>query len=188
MFKNITSPSYRGEVANCILNWMVEQGNRYAEPVLDPQFSMESERYTTFPYIPEGMLKQKYLEDRFSTRAIAREFSCSKTYVRSQLLKYKIPLREPSKYHKNHSRIYGKRKFGSRTIDHKGELRTITAIRRMYSEGISTAAIARFLDAMKVPTKRQGKGWHNYMIIKILEREGLYKSRRKQWTQSSVSL
>ena len=34
----------------------------------------------------------------------------------------------------------------------------------MYGEGISTNAIARFLDAVKIP----GKGWHNYMVIRIL--------------------
>ena len=59
-------------------------------------------------------------------------------------------------------------------MDHKAELRTINTIRTMYAEGISTNAIARFLNTMKIPTKQQGKGWHNYTIAEILRREGVY--------------
>ena len=169
----------------------MEQGNLYAESVLNPLYSIESERYTTFPYISEYMLKQKYLEDRFSTREIAREFSCSKTYVRSMLLRYKIPLRKTSDYRGSRWFAYGKRKIGGKTIDHKGEQRTISTIKQMYSEGVSTAAIARFLDTMKVPTKQQGKGWHNWTVAEILKREGIYvaktKPRSEKWTQLSAS-
>ena len=51
-------------------------------------------------------------------------------------------------------------------------------IKQKYLEDrLSIRDIARFLDAMKIPTKRQGKGWHNYMVIKILEREGVYVER-----------
>ena len=103
------------------------------------------------------------------------EFSCSKTRIRNLLLKYKVPMREPSKYHKDHSRTYGKRRVSDKTVDHKGEQRTIATIKQMYCEGNSTAAIARFLNTMKIPTKRQGKGWHNYMVIIILKREGMYR-------------
>ena len=128
--------------------------------MFNQQLSMKSGVYDTSPLIPDSLIKQKYLEDRLSIRDIAREFSCSKTHIRNQLLKYSIPLREPFKLHKDNSRIYGKRKVGNRIVDYKGEIRTITAIKRMYSEGVSTRAIARFLDAMKIPTKRQGKGLH----------------------------
>ena len=156
------------------------------ELLFNQKLSMRSGTYNTSPRIPESLIKQKYLENRLSIREIAREFSCSKSHVRNQLLKYSIPLREPFKLHKDNSRVYGKRKVGVRTVDHKGELRTIAAIKRMYGEGVSTRAIARFLDAMKIPTKRQGKCWHNYMVIKILEREGVYKPRKSTWTQSSA--
>lgn len=50
----------------------------------------------------------------------------------------------------------------------------------MYDEGVSTRAIARFLDAVKIPTKQRGKGWHNYMVIKILKREGIYIEKHGQ--------
>ena len=101
------------------------------------------------------------------------------------LLKYKITLREPSENSKDDWRVYGKRKVGVRTVDHKGELRTIAAIKEMYSEGVRIAAIARFLDAMKIPTKQQGKGWHRGMVTKILVREGLHRPRKAQQTELS---
>ena len=105
-------------------------------------------------------------------REIAREFSCSKTHIRDLLLKYKIPLRQPYKY-RDRWYAYGKRKSRGKTIEHKAELRTIATIKQMYSEGVNTTAIARFLDTMKIPTKQQGKGWHSNTVVKILKREGV---------------
>ena len=63
---------------------------------------------------------------------------------------------------------------GGKTIEHKAELLTIATIRQMYSEGIITSAIARLLNTMKIPTKQQGKGWHQNTVAKILKREGVY--------------
>ena len=105
-------------------------------------------------------------------RQIAREFSCSKTHVRNLLIRYKIPLRDPHKYNRWYT--YGKRKVSGKTIAHKGELRTIATIKQMYSEGVGTRAIARFLNTMKVPTKQQGKGWHHHTITQILKRGGVH--------------
>ncbi|MCY4523744.1 MAG: hypothetical protein OXB84_03285 [Halobacteriovoraceae bacterium] len=36
------------------------------------------------------------------------------------------------------------------------------------------------MDSMKIPTKRQGRGWHNYTIIHILKRERVYVSKVKK--------
>ena len=64
--KTYPSIAVREIVANLLIHqdfsirWVrrVEQGNLYAEYVLNPLYSIESERYTTFPYISECMLKQ----------------------------------------------------------------------------------------------------------------------------------
>ena len=154
----------------------MEQIHRATKSVSNQQLSMRSGAYKTSPIIPESVIRQKYLENRLSTRAIASEFSCSKTYVRSLLLKYKVPLRKTSDYRGSRWFAYGKRKIGGKTIDHKGEQRTISTIKQMYGEGLSTNAIARFLNTMKTPTKQQGKGWHNYTVAEILRREGVYAS------------
>ena len=165
------------------LNWWsvigVGCGCQDAEFALNNTFLIESDSYTTYPFIPEDVLRQKYLENRLPIRAIASEFACSKTYVRSMSLKYNIPLRKTSDYRGSRWFAYGKRKIGGKTVDHKGEQRTIATIKQMYSEGVSTAAIARFLNTMKIPTKQQGKGWHNCTVAEILKQEGVYAKGRR---------
>ena len=141
-----------------------------AESELNRKLLMELDSYLTSVFIPEDVLRQRYLENRRSMRDIAREFACSKTYIRSLLLKYNIPMRKTSDYRGSKWYAYGKRRVGGKTIDHKGEQRTIATIRQMYREGNSTKAIARFLNTMKIPTKQQGKGWHNCTVAEILKR------------------
>ena len=66
-------------------------------------------------------------------------------------------------------------------MDHKRELRIIETIKKMYcKEGISPRGIAQLLTSMKIPTKRQRKGWHHHTVITILKREGIYKSARNR--------
>ena len=155
------------------------------------KFCIELDTYTTYPPISACVLKQKYLENHLSMRDIASEFSRSKSRIRSLLLRYGIPLREPNKYHKDHWCIYGKRRVKGKDVDHQRELRTITAIKRMYAEGMSTAAIARTLSTMQVLTKRleresdkqaamsraNGKGWDHSTVTAILKRTGVYTER-----------
>ena len=134
--------------------------------VLVPYISIRST--VASPSISEGVLRQKYLENRLSMRDIARELACSKTHIRNLLLKHKIPLRMPHK-RDNKWYSYGKRRVGGKTIDHKAELRTIATIKQMYAEGNNTSAIARFLNTMKIPTKQQDKRWHHHTIAQILK-------------------
>ena len=104
VFKNLSTPNYIGEVANCMSVGRVEFSNRDTESVLIPQFLSKLSIYVASPPIPEGVLKRKYLENRLSMLDIAREFACSKTHIRNQLLKHKIPLRVPHKY-SNHIKL-----------------------------------------------------------------------------------
>ena len=156
---------------------LVGEDNHWAESLSNQKLLMRSKTCDTSPRIPEALIKQKYLDDLLSTREIAKEFSCSKTRIRSLLLRYGMPLREPNKYHKDHWRIYGKRRASGKAVDHKGQLRAIATIKQMYSEGVSITAIARYLDTMKIPTKRQGKGWDHSTVALILKREGVYVER-----------
>ena len=64
---------------------------------------------------------------------------------------------------------YGKRKVGGRIVGHKAELIDVATIKQMYTEGVSTSAVAGLLATMKMPTKQQGKGWHNNTVVKILK-------------------
>ena len=157
---------------------MVDIIDQATENVSNRLLSMRSGIYDTSPRIPACLFRQKYLENGLSMRALAREFSCSKTHVRNLLIRYNLPLRKTSYYRGSRGNAYGKRRVGDKIIDHKGELRTLATIRQMYVEGNSTSAIARFLNTMKVPTKQQGKDWHHYTITQILKRAGVYVERR----------
>ena len=152
----------------------MDYSNRDTESVLIPQFLVKLNIYVASPPIPEGVLRQKYLKNRLSMQDIARELACSKAHVRRLLLKYNIPLRKTSDYRGSRWYAYGKQRVGGKTIDHKSEQRTIATIKQMYSEGISTNAIARFLNTMKLPTKQQGKSWHQNTVAKVLKKEGVY--------------
>ena len=149
---------------------------QWAENVLNPRFSMKSTISITSLPISESVLKQKYLKNYLSIREIAKEFSCSKTKIRSLLSKYKIPLRQPSKGHyKCDSRTYGKKRVNGQIVDYKKELKTIETIKELYLKGINPNTIAKVLSTMKIPTKKQKKDWHHHTIIKLLKRENLYK-------------
>ena len=148
--------------------------------LLNPKILIKSITCVTYLPIPEALLKQKYLENRLSMLEIAREFSCSKTRVRDLIIKHNIPLRKRSERYGSRSLAYGKRRVSSKIVDHKGELRTIATIKQMYSEGMSAAAIVRLLNTMKLPTRHQGRGWSNFMVIALLKREGVYVERRKR--------
>ena len=169
---------YTTSYTEVLAQGQVELSNHDTESVLIPQFLVKLNIYVASSPITESVLRQKYLADSLSMRQIASEFACSKTHVRNLLLKYKIPLRAPHK-HGNMWYSYGKQKVRGRTIEHKAELRTIAAIKKMYSEGVGTRAIARFLDTMKIPTKQQGKGWHHHTITQILKREEVCVARHR---------
>ena len=80
----------------------IEQDDCCAESLFNQKLSMISGVYDTSPLIPEALIRQKYLDDLLSTREIAEEFSCSKTRIRSLLMRYGIPLREPNRYHNDY--------------------------------------------------------------------------------------
>lgn len=158
----------------------MDQGHRCAENVLNFKTSVIINTYSTFSSISASVLKEKYVEKQLSMRDIAKEFSCSKTQVRNLLLQNNIEIRKPNNYHKVHERVYGKKRINGKVVDHKKEQRVLDTIKKMYEEGVHPRAMARLLDAMKIPTKNQGKGWHHHTIITMLKREGLYESKKKQ--------
>ena len=155
---------------------MVNTTPLWAKNVLIPQFSMKSTVSIALMPIPKSVLKQKYLKNYLSIREIAKEFLCSKTKIRDLLLKYKIPLRGPSRCHQRYdSRTYGKKKMNGKTTDHKRELKTIETIKKLYIKGINPNTIAKVLSTMKIPTKQRKEDWHHHTIITLLKRENIYK-------------
>ena len=72
VFNNIPTSPNGGVDANCILNWMVEFECRETNFSLNQKILIKSIACITYSPIPEALLKQKYLEDRLSTREICQ--------------------------------------------------------------------------------------------------------------------
>ena len=186
VFNNPSTPENSGVDIFCVSGDRAPFEVQNTESVLNPDFSIKSITSIASAHIPASVLKEKYLDDLLSTREIAKEFSCSKTRIRDLLRKHNIPLRNRSARYGSRWLAYGKRRVSSKVIDHKGELRTIATIKQMYAEGMSIATIARCLDTMKIPTRRQGKGWDYHTVTAILKREGVYNKGRKRRTALSI--
>jgi len=67
---------------------------------------------------------------------------------------------------------YGYKSAGGTLVADSGELRTVSRIRDLSAQGLSTRKIAAVLDAEGVPTK-QGKPWQPKTISNILNRQAL---------------
>ena len=127
------------------------------------------------PTISKDVLNEKYTQNGLSLNDIAKEFSCSMTRIRDFIIKYNIPIRIPCRHHKESKRQYGKKIYKGKVIEHKKEQNNIEAIKKMYcKEKINPNTIARLLNNMKIPTKRQGQKWRHNTVIGILKREGFY--------------
>jgi DNA-binding CsgD family transcriptional regulator len=112
-----------------------------------------------------------YVIDGLSTRQIAAENFTSKEVIRTQLLRFGIPLRAPHKTgDRNASVRFGSRRRKGKLIENMVEFRVVKAIVDMDAQGLSLRQIAKFLGQVGVKTKQQGKGWHPETIRRILVR------------------
>ena len=122
----------------------------------------------------EILLRQKFLTEGLTATQIAREFSSSKTTIKAYLRRYNIKRKIPCGKHQQNLAL-GERMVKGRVRPHKGELKILESILAMHQkEGLSPTSIARVLNVMKIPTKRQGKKWDHSVIIHILRRKGVY--------------
>ena len=139
--------------------------------VLQPKTAIISIVKTLPITFNRDVLHEKYIVQGRNLRQIAAEFSSSKTAVRGALVRFGIPLRGVGSGPTSPQALpFGKRRAGERVVDHAGEQRTLASILKMHREGLSQCAIARILTEMKVPTKRQGAGWRQETVRKILLR------------------
>ena len=71
-----------------------------------------------------------------------------------------------------HNLAFGERIVKGKVIPCQKELQIIESIVNMHKkEGLTARAIARVLNSMKIPTKKQGKRWDHSVVIGILKRE-----------------
>ncbi len=139
-------------------------------------------------YLNKSLLHQKYVVENLPAKTIADLLGCSTTTIKAYLCQFGLLKAGRGSAQHKEKLAYGKRLAGHRLVSHKGELKVVATIKRMYSEeGLLPRPIARILDSMKVPTKRQGKKWDHSVVIAILKREGLYKQLRKSPQKRSMA-
>lgn len=131
-------------------------------------------------YQNKFLLHQKYVLENLSAKEIATSFGCSATTIKKQLREFRLNKGGCGNGVHKQKLAYGKKLVSHALVVHKGETQILESIKRMYGEeGLGPTAIARILNTMKVPTKKQGKGWDHSVIADILIREGIYKQTRK---------
>jgi transposase-like protein len=123
-----------------------------------------------------SFLHQKFIVERLSAAQIAREIGCCKTTVKKYLRQYQIKKGLGNGRHHNKLALGEKFEKG-RLKDHQQELRLVETLKKMHvEENLSTAAIAKILNSMKVPTKKRGKKWDHSVVRRILQRLDVYKA------------
>ena len=124
------------------------------------------------------VLREKFLTQGLSAVYLAKEWNCFPTTVRAYLRKFGI--RRAVQAGKNRRNLaLGEKLVKGRVVSHRAEQRVLKSILNMYQEECLTpTAIARVLNSMGVPTKRQGKKWAQATIVGILTRQGVYRPTR----------
>lgn len=131
-------------------------------------------------YQDEIVLRKNYLEKELSIKEMSVLLGRKPTSIKFYLKRYGIRKSEKYIRHKANLR-YGEKILKVKIETHKTEERVKRAIIKMYSEqNLSLRAIAGILNEMKIPTKRQGKGWDHSVIREILKRENLYQPKEKK--------
>jgi len=134
--------------------------------------------FHTSPHFDGVFLHQKYVVEGLSAAQIATEIFSSRSTILKALKENKIELREAHQHHGNPAETrYGKRKWGSRQIDHAAEQKVIEAVIEMKKASMGLRQIARTLTSMGIQTKCQGKRWHPEMVRRIIQ---LANSRSKE--------
>ena len=120
-------------------------------------------------YKEKSFLHQKYVVEGLSIAQIASHIFSSQEAVRANLIRFKIPLREPHKQHGRPSQPkYGQKVRNGKVITHLAERRVIEAVLDMRRNNLSLPQIAKFLTKFGVPTKQRGVAWHPQMVKRLL--------------------
>lgn len=141
-----------------------------AEIIPHPQIAMISHIQAMPLHKSKSFLKRKYVDEGLSIGQIAAQIRSSKDAVRNGLEKFNIPIRNPHTHNGNPSQPrYGQKQTKATQTPHKAEQRAIDAILEMRRDGASLRQIAKYLNAMKIPTKCRGRSWHPQMVKRVID-------------------
>lgn len=126
----------------------------------------------------ESFLRQKYLEEKLSSRQIAALTVSARSTVMKYLKAYDIPLRSEDEalLHNKGQMAYGERRVNGSVISHQREIENIEKIKTLRAQGFSYWKIADVFNSMKIPTKNKGSRWHPTTIMKILKASSVDES------------
>jgi|GEM_PF-2944981 len=124
-------------------------------------------------YRDRGFLHACFVEKSESPRYIAKKIGCSISTINNtlnsmDLLRYEIT-------ESNHTLLsrgnppYGKKKIKGVLVDHLGERKVLKRILELRNDGVSYNNIAKYLNKLKVPTKKKQGEWCAATIQKIVK-------------------
>ena len=145
--------------------------------MLDVPYVSETIKFSTLSQrLQKNVLRQKYIDERFSAAQLTSELGCSLTTMKKYLREFGIVKGRGAKCKTNLG--LGEKIEKGKVVDHQRELWVKETIIKMHQEeGLGFRAIARILTSMKIPTKKRGKKWEHSVVRDILRRERIYVNK-----------
>lgn len=137
---------------------------------------------STVQHIPsyrnEFFLREKYLEEKLSTRQIAEQIFSARSTVVKHLRAFNIPLRTEDEAHELNKGqcAFGEKLVNGKAVPHKGELTVLRMTQALRTKGQSYWKIAAQLNSNGVPTKNRKGQWHATTVMKMLKSIGSAKA------------
>lgn len=101
---------------------------------------------------------------------IAKEASCSRSSVRSALVKMNCQIKLVSDQKCSRGQLsYGERLVGGKIVPYKAEQRVIQKILELRRAGATYDAVADWLNTQGIPTKNRAKYWQRPTVFKIIK-------------------
>jgi len=119
--------------------------------------------------LEEFFLKEKYLQEGFSSKELSAITFSSRTTITRHLKKHKISPHSITR-RETGSHVFGFRKYKGKSIELKKEQEVINTIRTYKALGYSYQKIADILNAKKTETKNKKGIWHPKVVRQIFLR------------------
>lgn len=123
------------------------------------------------PYKNEFFLRDKYLQEKLSTRQIAEQVFSARSTIVKHLKAYGIPMRTEDEAHNlnNGQCAFGEKMVSGKTVPHNGELIILRRMQALRTKGYSYWKIAAQLNSNGVATKNRKSKWHATTVMKMLK-------------------
>lgn len=150
---------------------MARVHNTNPENFPPPKFIINSAICVTPLFRQEGFLRQKYEQERLSTRQIAAQSFSARSTVSKYLKLYGIAPEEGLLVSRDKGQLaFGERHSKGELVSHQREQRVIQLMLKLRSTGLSYWKIADELTKKEIPTKNGNVVWKAASVMKICKR------------------